>query len=49
MYRGKKSTRNVIYIAAKGLEATPEARHHTAPAGSDEAATAPPLPSRSSS
>jgi diguanylate cyclase (GGDEF)-like protein len=27
MYRGKKGTRNVIYIAAKGLEATPEARH----------------------
>jgi diguanylate cyclase (GGDEF)-like protein len=27
MYRGKKSTRNVIYIAAKGLEATPAARH----------------------
>jgi diguanylate cyclase (GGDEF)-like protein len=27
MYRGKKSTRNVIYIAAKGLEATPPARH----------------------
>jgi two-component system cell cycle response regulator len=27
MYRGKKSTRNVIYIAAKGLEATPPGRH----------------------
>lgn len=27
MYRGKKSTRNVIYIAAKGLEATPPDRH----------------------
>ncbi len=27
MYRGKKSTRNVIYMAAKGLEATPPARH----------------------
>jgi diguanylate cyclase (GGDEF)-like protein len=30
MYRGKKSTRNVIYIAAKGLEATPPARHSAA-------------------
>lgn len=29
MYRGKKGTRNVIYIAAKGLEATPTARHNT--------------------
>ena len=29
MYRGKKSTRNVIYIASKGLEATPAARHST--------------------
>ncbi|MFL5322184.1 MAG: GGDEF domain-containing protein, partial [Myxococcaceae bacterium] len=29
MYRGKKSTRNVIYMAAKGLEATPAARHST--------------------
>jgi len=29
MYRGKKSTRNVIYIAAKGLEATPPGRHST--------------------
>lgn len=27
MYRGKKSTRNVIYIAARGLEATPPTRH----------------------
>jgi two-component system, cell cycle response regulator len=27
MYRGKKSTRNVVYMAASGLEATPEARH----------------------
>jgi two-component system cell cycle response regulator len=27
MYRGKKGTRNVIYMAAKGLEATPAARH----------------------
>jgi len=33
MYRGKKSTRNVIYIAAKGLEATPPARHSTAARG----------------
>ncbi len=29
MYRGKKSTRNVIYMAAKGLEATPPQRHST--------------------
>ena len=29
MYRGKKSTRNVIYVAAKGLEATPPQRHST--------------------
>jgi len=29
MYRGKKSTRNVIYLAAKGLEATPPDRHRT--------------------
>jgi two-component system cell cycle response regulator len=27
MYRGKKSTRNVVYIAAKGLEAPPPGRH----------------------
>jgi predicted signal transduction protein with EAL and GGDEF domain len=27
MYRGKKGTRNVIYIASNGLEATPAARH----------------------
>jgi diguanylate cyclase (GGDEF)-like protein len=31
MYRGKKSTRNVIYVAAKDLEATPQARHSTQP------------------
>jgi two-component system, cell cycle response regulator len=29
MYRGKKSTRNVIYIASSGLEATPATRHST--------------------
>ncbi len=29
MYRGKKGTRNVIYMAAKGLEATPAQRHST--------------------
>ena len=29
MYRGKRSTRNVIYMAAKGLEATPSARRST--------------------
>ncbi len=27
MYRGKKSSRNVVYMAASGLEATPEERH----------------------
>lgn len=27
MYRGKKGTRNVIYLASKGLEATPPQRH----------------------
>lgn len=27
MYRGKKGTRNIIYMAAKNLEATPAARH----------------------
>ncbi len=27
MYRGKKGTRNIIYMAAKGLEATPASRH----------------------
>lgn len=32
MYRGKKGTRNVIYMAASGLEATPAARH-SAPTG----------------
>ncbi len=31
MYRGKKGPRNIIYLAAKGLEATPAARHHTGP------------------
>ncbi|MFN0062648.1 MAG: diguanylate cyclase [Myxococcaceae bacterium] len=31
MYRGKKSTRNVIYVAAKDLEATPPTRHGTKP------------------
>lgn len=39
MYRGKKSTRNVIYIAAKGLEATPAARHSPV-----ESSTSPPSP-----
>lgn len=29
MYRGKKSTRNIVYMAAKGLEATPPSRHST--------------------
>lgn len=27
MYRGKKGTRNIIYMAARGLEATPATRH----------------------
>jgi two-component system cell cycle response regulator len=27
MYRGKRGSRNVIYMAAKDLEATPPARH----------------------
>jgi two-component system cell cycle response regulator len=43
MYRGKKTTRNVVYMASSGLEATPAARHSTptgpaappAPTGSD--------------
>ncbi len=29
MYRGKKGTRNIIYMASKGLEATPTSRHQT--------------------
>ncbi len=29
MYRGKKGTRNIIYIAQSGLEATPADRHST--------------------
>jgi len=29
MYRGKKGTRNIIYLAAKNLEATPASRHQT--------------------
>jgi diguanylate cyclase (GGDEF)-like protein len=29
MYRGKKGSRNVVYMAALGLEATPQARHST--------------------
>ncbi len=34
MYRGKKTTRNVVYIAASGLEATPAARHSQTTGGS---------------
>ena len=30
MYRGKKGTRNIIYLAAKNLEATPASRHQPA-------------------
>src|SRR5918996_2972949 len=45
MYRGKKTTRNVVYMASSGLEATPAARHSTptgptavaVPTGSDRA------------
>ena len=29
MYRGKKGTRNIIYMAAKNLEATPASRHES--------------------
>jgi diguanylate cyclase (GGDEF)-like protein len=29
MYRGKRGTRNVVYMAAEDLEATPVARHNT--------------------
>ncbi|MGV3622768.1 MAG: diguanylate cyclase [Archangium sp.] len=29
MYRGKKGTRNIIYMAARNLEATPASRHQT--------------------
>ncbi len=36
MYRGKKGTRNVIYMAAKGLEATP-AQRQSAPTGTPAA------------
>ncbi len=31
MYRGKKGTRNIIYLASRNLEATPASRHQTAP------------------
>lgn len=31
MYRGKKGTRNIIYMAAKNLEATPASRHQEPP------------------
>lgn len=31
MYRGKKGTRNIIYVASKNLEATPATRHQTGP------------------
>lgn len=31
MYRGKKGTRNIIYMAAKNLEATPASRHQAPP------------------
>jgi len=38
MYRGKKSSRNVVYVAARDLEATPAARHST-PAAAPGAAS----------
>ncbi len=43
MYRGKKSTRNVIYLASQGLEATPTDRHGTgaAPSTPDRQTTDP--------
>jgi two-component system, cell cycle response regulator len=31
MYRGKKGSRNIIYMAAKGLDPTPASRHNTQP------------------
>ncbi|HEX8441229.1 diguanylate cyclase [Archangium sp.] len=34
MYRGKKGTRNVVYLAARDLEATPSTRH-SQPTGSE--------------
>jgi len=37
MYRGKKSTRNIIYMAAEGLEATPESRKIALAAGEKKA------------
>jgi diguanylate cyclase (GGDEF)-like protein len=33
MYRGKKSSRNVVYMAANGLEATPSNRHNKSSSG----------------
>jgi hypothetical protein len=29
MYRGKKGTRNIIYVASKNLEASPASRRET--------------------
>ena len=29
--RGKKGSRNIIYMAAKGLDPTPASRHNTQP------------------
>ncbi len=37
MYRGKKGSRNIVYMAAKGLEATPAARHKTQPPADEDA------------
>jgi diguanylate cyclase (GGDEF)-like protein len=31
MYRGKKGSRNIIYMASKGLDPTPASRHNTQP------------------
>lgn len=36
MYRGKKGTRNIIYMAAKNLEATPASRHQTTAPADDK-------------
>ena len=39
MYRGKKGSRNIIYMASKGLDPTPASRHNTQPP--------PPVPAKS--
>lgn len=42
MYRGKKSTRNIIYLASKGLEATPADRQAKPPQSSPSGVAAAP-------